>query len=170
MVGAPAAQVFRLVMACSETRQEWDELYLSGKVTENLASNIQLLYFSMRSLCKTVRKRDFVVARAFAVLRGKEGERGGAPRDTFVVISKSVPSAAHPPQKEFVRGEEVIEGWIIKETGNNSSLITRVVSIDFRGKIPPSVVNALNHRFVSHCARTHHHRTHHRTRTRRLTV
>jgi hypothetical protein len=152
-VGAPAAQVFRLVMACSETRQEWDELYLSGKVTENLAPNIQLLYFSMRSLCKTVRKRDFVVARAFAVLRGREGvDQRGSARDTFVVISKSVPSAAHPPQKDFVRGEEVVEGWIIKETGCNSSLITRVVSIDFRGKIPPSVGNALNHR----CATPRH--------------
>lgn len=140
-------QVFRMVMACSETRQEWDELYLSGKVTENLSSNTQLLYFSMRSLSKTVRKRDFVVARSYALLKGKEADRGNS-RDTFVIISKSIPSAAHPPQKDFIRGEEIVEGWIIKETGNNSSLITRIVSFDFRGKIPASIVNALNHRYA----------------------
>ncbi len=129
-------------MADADIRKDWEEFYLSGKVEDHMSSNMQLLSFSMKSLSKTVRKRDFVGVRSFALLRPHQRDKA------FITITKSIVHSAMLPQKDFVRGEVDVSGWIIKSTGLNSCLITRVSFIDFKGKIPASVVNSLNHRLA----------------------
>ena len=49
-----------------------------------------------------------------------------------------------PPTKSYVRGEVNISGWLIRETGFSSSLVTRFVSLDLKGNIPGNVINTIN--------------------------
>jgi len=174
VVQASPAQVLRIVMATGAARCEWDEFYVSGAVTERPAPNIQLLHFVLRSLSNKLRKRDFVVARAFKQLhRSKKREEGPqlkeklekeekeeweqAEKDdrsphrevVLVLLSGSVDSSAHPQQANVLRADALVDGWIIRKHGPDSSLVTRVVLVDFRGNIPPSVADTLNQRFVS---------------------
>lgn len=44
-------------------RKEWDDLFLKGKIIEDLGDNLQILHMEWKSPSRLVHKRDFVTVR-----------------------------------------------------------------------------------------------------------
>jgi hypothetical protein len=159
----------RLVSAVGKMHRKWDEMFLEGKVLEELSENMCLFKFIYKRLSETLKKRDFVVVRSHACvtsnpttlttnknavtsINNKNGlisaqamSQSVQQRKTYVIIDTSVPHpSVPPPYKSYIRGEVVMTGWIIKETGFSSCVATRVVLMDFKGNIPSHAANLLN--------------------------
>ncbi|KAL6075862.1 Ras GTPase-activating protein 1 [Balamuthia mandrillaris] len=169
VVPAPAAQLSRLLQGMGAVRRDWDELYLEGRVMERFEEEMQLLSFSMRNISTSVKKREFVTLRTcdhfvpFASATSSQQHSAqlspaassaaaastASAADTYFLIESSVSHSSIPPRPHHIRGEVEAMGWVIKPTGKNTSLVTRLVQIDWKGKIPIAVANSLNLRLAA---------------------
>eukprot|EP01115_Flamella_aegyptia_P014368 TRINITY_DN812_c0_g1_i1.p1 TRINITY_DN812_c0_g1~~TRINITY_DN812_c0_g1_i1.p1 ORF type:complete len:214 (+),score=65.86 TRINITY_DN812_c0_g1_i1:37-642(+) len=116
-----------------ESRKDWDELFIEGKVIEEIDDTHQVLHFKFKAPSRLITNRDFLMARAVKTL------------DDGTILANHV-SCEHddcPEQKGFVRGEIKASGYHFKPTGDNSCKATYVVQIDPKGWIPTWLVNTV---------------------------
>lgn len=144
------SQILRLVLGLGRIRKKWEELYLEGRVLEDLSENTSLLRLGYRGVGDTIKRRDFVVVRASGdVTTTVKRKTKEVVSKTYVVFSQSVTHSAAPPTKHFIRGDAQILGWLIKEIGFSSCLVTRIVLVDYQGKIPGNEVSLLAQKMAS---------------------
>jgi hypothetical protein len=46
-----------------------------------------------------------------------------------------------PHKKEIIRGELVLGGWLLKKVDENTTEMTHILELNFKGSIPQFVIN-----------------------------
>merc|ERR1711879_283834 len=128
-------------------RKKWDELFISGKVVQQLDDSHQVLHFKFKSPSMVASNRDFVMARSV-----RENEDGSISANHVSVEHPDVPA-----EKGFVRGEIDVSGYYIVPTGENSCKCYYVVQLDPKGWLPTVVVNAVASKQPMVLAKLHKH-------------
>ena len=123
---------------------------MEGRILEEMSENTTLMRLAFRGVSDTLKRRDFLVLRASgSVTTTVKSKTKETLSRTFVLFAQSVVHSTAPPHKNFIRGEAEVLGWLIKETGFSSCLVTRIVLVDFQGKIPANAVNLLAQKMAS---------------------
>ena len=104
------------------------ERYTFGELNDE--NDTRFLYVAVDSGSRLVTNRDFIMLRRHYVKDGKQ-----------IWLHTSVPDEVKPVEKQFVRGQMKLQGYIAEADGANTKL-TFIVHTDPCGSIPAMIYNA----------------------------
>lgn len=126
----PAQTVIELVRDLDK-RQDYDEIFESGKVVENIHNQLKIIYIKNKGKF-LVSGRDFVQVTYSEVFDG-----------VYYQVSKSIESDKIPPVKGVVRAELKLGCWAVKPLSPDSCNVIFMVNFDPKGDIPDMIKNSV---------------------------
>jgi hypothetical protein len=131
-------QIFDVIYD-SAYRQKWDTVVSNFQVVQKLDEFTDIIYFIIKTPPLTpVKNRDFVQVRRY---------KKDFPEPGHITISfQSTTHPSVPVQKNNVRGETIVSGYIIRparKDPQNSSELVILSQVDIKGSIPKVIVNTV---------------------------
>jgi hypothetical protein len=132
-----AAETLYDVLHDADYRKVWDDRMISGKVIEMLDSHNEIGYYSVK-VPSPLANRDFVTHRRW---------RADFSKGEWIICNHSVQHKDMPEIKGFVRGENILCGYIITRTENGCRL-DYLAQSDLKGWIPSWLINSCSSKFA----------------------
>eukprot|EP00825_Cyclidium_porcatum_P033186 TRINITY_DN3524_c0_g1_i1.p1 TRINITY_DN3524_c0_g1~~TRINITY_DN3524_c0_g1_i1.p1 ORF type:complete len:244 (-),score=52.29 TRINITY_DN3524_c0_g1_i1:161-892(-) len=128
VINFPAQTVIDLISDLNR-RGQYDEIFDSGKVLEDIHKQLKIIYIKNKGKL-LVSGRDFVQLSYSEVANG-----------VYYSVSQSIDYPQVPPAKGLVRADLRYGCWMIKPLTKDSCNVVFSVNIDIKGSVPDALKN-----------------------------